>query len=126
MQYRPVGHTGIRMSEVGFGCGGNAGLMVRGTHDEQRQVVARAIELGINYFDNAPDYGDGVAETNLGRVLRELGVRPYITTKVEIRNDDLGTSSGEGPLSPEDMARVEMAWRANFGLPTAGGPTALV
>jgi aryl-alcohol dehydrogenase-like predicted oxidoreductase len=83
MKYREVGD--LRLSEVGFGCGGNAGLMLRGDPATQRRVVARALELGINYFDNAPDYGDGLAETNLGRVLKALGARPHLNTKVEIR-----------------------------------------
>ena len=34
--------------------------------------MARAIELGINYFDTAPSYGDGQSEANLGKVLKEL------------------------------------------------------
>ena len=63
--------------------------MVRGTPREQVEAVARALELGINYFDNAPDYGDRLAERNLGRVLRELGARAHVTTKVEIRNENL-------------------------------------
>ena len=63
--------------------------MVRGSHEEQQRVVARALELGINYFDTAPDYGDGAAERNLGRVLRTLGQRPVITSKVEIRRGNL-------------------------------------
>ena len=90
MQYREVGTTGIKISEIGFGGGGNAGLMLRGTHDQQREAIARAIDLGINYFDQAPDYGDGLSESNLGRVLKELRIRPYITTKVEVRDENLG------------------------------------
>ncbi|MFB3098101.1 MAG: aldo/keto reductase, partial [Dehalococcoidia bacterium] len=78
------------MSEIGFGCGGNAGLMVRGSPQQQREVIERALELGINYFDQAPDYGDGLSETNLGRALKDLGAHPYITTKVEVRAEDLG------------------------------------
>jgi aryl-alcohol dehydrogenase-like predicted oxidoreductase len=65
VEYRQVGNTALRVSEIGFGCGGNAGLMVRGSPAEQRRVVERAVELGINYFDNAPDYGNGIAEENL-------------------------------------------------------------
>ena len=72
MQYRRVPETTLNLSEIGFGCGGNAGLMVRGDHDEQHRAVARALELGINYFDTAPDYGDGVAEDNLGREAGEF------------------------------------------------------
>jgi len=89
MRYRPVGTSGVALSEIGFGCGGTAGLMVRGSPEQQRDAGARAVELGINYFDNAPDYGDRVAEANLGRVIHELGIRPYITTKVEVRNENL-------------------------------------
>ena len=63
--------------------------MVRGSPTEQRSVIERALEAGINYFDAAPDYGNGKAEENLGRALRDLSVRPYITTKVEIRAENL-------------------------------------
>jgi L-glyceraldehyde 3-phosphate reductase len=64
--------------------------MVRGSAREQIEIVARALDLGVNYFDNAPDYGDGAAETNLGRALKTLKVRPIVTSKVEIRAADLG------------------------------------
>ena len=94
MNYRELGSTGVRVSEIGFGCGGNAGLMVRGTPEEQREAIARALELGVNYFDQAPDYGDGLSETNLGRALKDLGAHPYITTKVEVRADNLGDIAG--------------------------------
>jgi L-glyceraldehyde 3-phosphate reductase len=94
VQYREVGNTGIRVSEIAFGGGGNAGLMVNGTPEQQVEAIERAIELGINYFDQAPDYGDGISESNLGRALKELRVRPYITTKVEVREADLGDIAG--------------------------------
>lgn len=102
MQYRTVGNTDLRISEIGFGCGGNAGLMVRGEPREQRDTIARAIELGVNYFDNAPDYGSGVAETNLGRALKELGVRPFINSKVEIRAENLDDIAGHVVRSTEE------------------------
>jgi aryl-alcohol dehydrogenase-like predicted oxidoreductase len=101
MEYRQVGNTELRVSEIGFGCGGNAGLMVRGSPAEQQHVVARAVELGINYFDNAPDYGNGLAEENLGRVLKELRLRPVLTSKVEVRHTDLGDIAGHVVRSTE-------------------------
>ena len=101
MQYRDVGSTGVRVSEIGFGTGGTAGLMVQGSAKEQLQAVERAIELGINYFDEAPDYGDGVSETNLGRALKELRVRPVITTKVEVRQANLDNIAGHIERSVE-------------------------
>jgi L-glyceraldehyde 3-phosphate reductase len=105
MNYREVGRTGIRVSEIGFGCGGNAGLMVRGTFAQQKEAIARALELGINYFDEAPDYGGGLSETNLGRVLRDLGVRPYITTKVEVRVDNLDDIAGHVTRSLDESLK---------------------
>ena len=101
MEYRQVGGTELRVSEIGFGCGGNAGLMVRGSPEEQQRVVARAVELGINYFDNAPDYGDGTAEENLGRIFKALQIRPVITSKVEVRRADLGDIAGHVVRSTE-------------------------
>src|SRR2546430_300912 len=102
VEYRQIGKTELLVSEIGFGCGGNAGLMVRGSPEEQRQVVARAIELGINYFDNAPDYGNGLAEESLGRALKDLKVRPVITSKVEVRHADLGDIAGHVVRSTEE------------------------
>jgi L-glyceraldehyde 3-phosphate reductase len=89
MEYRSVGSTGLRISEIGFGCGDTAGILVRAEPVVRRRAVERAIELGVNYFDTAPSYGRGLSETNLGLVLRELGVRPVVTTKVDIMPDQL-------------------------------------
>ena len=72
MKYRPLGRTGLNVSEIGFGCGNVGGLMIRGEHQDQVKAAARAMELGINYFDTASSYGDGVSETTPGKVLNEL------------------------------------------------------
>jgi hypothetical protein len=45
VEYRQVGNTELWASEIGFGCGGNAGLMVRGSPGEQQRVVARAVSV---------------------------------------------------------------------------------
>ncbi|MEK7947613.1 aldo/keto reductase [Pigmentiphaga sp. YJ18] len=105
MRYRRMGRTGLAVSEIGFGCGGNAGLMLRGTAAEQARIVARALELGVNYFDNAPDYGDGAAERNLGRALKAAGARPLLCSKVEIRRADLDDIAGHVVRSTEDSLR---------------------
>ena len=46
MEYRVLGRTGLRVSVLGFGCGGIGGLLVRGKEDEQRRTVERAREAG--------------------------------------------------------------------------------
>lgn len=88
MRYREIGNTGLRASEIGFGCGDNAGLVCRATTEERRTGIARALELGINYFDTSPDYGKGISEANLGRAFKALDVRPIVATKVEIMPGD--------------------------------------
>ncbi len=89
MKYRTMGKTGLKVSEVGFGCGNIGGLMIRGSHKEQLEAVKLAIKLGINYFDTAPSYGDGRSETNLGKVLAELEPDIILATKVGLSLDDL-------------------------------------
>lgn len=111
MKYRVLGRTGIRVSEIGFGCGNVGGLMVRGSHEEQVEAVTRALELGIDYFDTAPSYGDGKSETSLGRVLEELSPDVTVATKVRIDAEDLDDILGaverslEASLAPPDGLR---------------------
>lgn len=105
MEYRTVGNTGVRVSEIGFGTGDNAGLMVKGTPEEMEHVVARALDRGINYFDCSPDYGKGVAETNLGRILKNLRAHPIITTKIEIGPQNLGDIPARVLVSIDESLR---------------------
>lgn len=112
MQYRPLGTTEMMVSEIGFGTGDNAGLIIRGTPEDQLASVVRALELGVNYFDTSPDYGrTGVAETNLGKIFKELGVRPFVTTKVEIMPEDLDDIAGKVVRSvDESLKRLQLEW----------------
>jgi len=87
MQYRILGRTGLKISEIGFGCGNNAVLMVRATYEEQVKAVRRALELGINYFDTAYAYGLGKSEENLGRILNELAAPAVVSTKIRLEAD---------------------------------------
>src|ERR1700753_2230413 len=68
METRVFGRSGMRLSILGFGCGAVGGLMVRGSPADQDRAIGLALDAGINYFDTAVQYGDGVSETNLGRV----------------------------------------------------------
>jgi aryl-alcohol dehydrogenase-like predicted oxidoreductase len=90
MQYRTLGETGIEVSEIGFGCGNNAVLMVKAPYEDQRKAVQRALELGITFFDTAFAYGLGKSEENLGRILNELGAEPVISTKIRLDADAAG------------------------------------
>ena len=87
MQYRTVGKTGIKVSEIGFGCGNNAVLMVKAPYEDQRKAVRHALDRGINFFDTAFAYGLGKSEENLGRILNDLGAQPVISTKIRLEAD---------------------------------------
>jgi aryl-alcohol dehydrogenase-like predicted oxidoreductase len=114
MRYRQMGTSGLHISEIGFGCGDNAGLFVRGDPKDRRRAVELALERGINYFDTSPAYGKGLSETNLGQTLREIGAKPYITTKVEILPDNLDDIAGtvlrsiQASLKRLNMDRVDV------------------
>ncbi|MGB9648714.1 MAG: aldo/keto reductase, partial [Stellaceae bacterium] len=88
METRTLGRTGLEVSVLGFGCGAVGGLMVRGSPGDQERAVARAIELGINYFDTAAMYGNGESERNLGRVMKSLRPNIRVGTKVRIPAGD--------------------------------------
>jgi aryl-alcohol dehydrogenase-like predicted oxidoreductase len=84
MEMRTFGRTGLQVSILGFGCGAVGGLMVRGAPEDQERAVARALEVGVNYFDTAAMYGNGESEKNLGRVLAKLKPTVIVGTKVRI------------------------------------------
>ena len=90
MERRTLGRTGLAVSLLGFGCGAVGGLFVRGEPKDQERAVARAVELGINYFDTAAFYGDGLSETNLGRVLASLRPDVLVGTKFRVAPSDRG------------------------------------
>src|ERR1700719_1419983 len=91
MEMRVYGRTGMRLSVLGFGCGAVGGLMVRGDPRDQQRAVARALAVGVNYFDTAVQYGDGESEKNLGRVLQNLKPADVVVgTKVRLPSAEFG------------------------------------
>src|SRR5215472_15472785 len=88
METCTLGRTGLAVSVLGFGCGAVGGLMVRGNPADQQRAVARAVALGINYFDTAAMYGNGESERNLGRVLKSLKPDIIVGTKVRIPDNE--------------------------------------
>ena len=94
MNYRPLGNTDVKVSEISFGCWTMGGLnWVNGTPNgwanvDEEEVTAgikAGLDAGVNHFDNADVYGNGKAERMLARVLEKLGVKStdvIIATKI--------------------------------------------
>jgi aryl-alcohol dehydrogenase-like predicted oxidoreductase len=114
MDYRWLGRTGLKVSVLGFGCGDVGGLIVRGTPAERERAVARAVELGINYFDTAAAYGKGLSEQHLGQALKALRPNVYVGTKVRVAPEDVGDIAGgiarsiEASLGRLGLERVDL------------------
>ena len=89
MEYRRFGDTDINVSVLGFGCGAVGGLMVRGQLADMIRSVEYALEYGVNYFDTARMYGDGLSEIHTGAILREIGAaQAVVGTKVRLSPSD--------------------------------------
>src|SRR5262245_13686162 len=114
MNYRVLGRTNLRVSVLGFGCGAVGGLMIHGSRAERARAVARALDLGVNFFDTAPSYGDGVSEEHLGETLEAVKATCLVATKVRLGADgfeDPGetvTRSLETSLRRLRRARVDL------------------
>ena len=84
MEYGVLGSTGIRVSRIAFGAGPVSGWMAELARDDQVRVIQRALDGGINWFDTAAGYGEGLSEEHLGAAFARLGLSTdvHIATKV--------------------------------------------
>ncbi|GAA0658842.1 aldo/keto reductase [Salarchaeum japonicum] len=98
MEYTTLGDTGMEVSRICLGC------MSFGTpewrewvldEDESREIIERAIDLGINFFDTANMYSNGESERVLGDVLSEYDRdSQVVATKAFFQMDDDNPNAG--------------------------------
>lgn len=90
VDYRTFGRTGLRVSTCGLGGGGESrlGLAKGSTEDQAIAVIHKAMELGVNYFDTAPNYG---TEDVIGRALEGHRDDVVISSKMLARRDEDGS-----------------------------------
>ncbi len=93
VRQRPLGDTGINVSEIGLGCWGIGGPMRRdgtvsgyGKVDDAESIamLTQAFANGLNFVDTAPWYGDGHSERLVGKALRGRRDQIIISSKVGI------------------------------------------
>ena len=73
MNYRRLGRSGLKVSELSFGSWVTYGNQM--DHSKARECMAAAYDAGVNFFDNAEVYAKGQSETIMGAVLKELNWR---------------------------------------------------
>jgi aryl-alcohol dehydrogenase-like predicted oxidoreductase len=82
MKTRTFGRTGWQVSEIGFGAWGIGGGQWGGADDtESMAALHTALDCGINFFDTADVYGDGLSERLIARLRRERKEPFYVATK---------------------------------------------
>jgi len=102
MDYEKLGNTGLDVSRI---CLGTMGFGVPSERwpqkwvideEKSRQIIKKALELGINFFDTANVYSDGMSEEFVGRALRDFANRDEIVlaTKVHFPMHDGPNSVG--------------------------------
>jgi aryl-alcohol dehydrogenase-like predicted oxidoreductase len=81
MNYRELGRTGWKVSEISFGAWAIGGAW--GEVDDRDSLAAlhRAVDLGVNFFDTADVYGDGRSERLMARLRHERSEEIIIATK---------------------------------------------
>jgi aryl-alcohol dehydrogenase-like predicted oxidoreductase len=87
MQYKQLGTSDLTISEISFGC-----MSLGSDHNANTILLHRAHDQGINYFDTADIYQNGVNEETVGRAFKAMRTQVIIATKVgnQLRADGGG------------------------------------
>jgi aryl-alcohol dehydrogenase-like predicted oxidoreductase len=81
MNYRQLGRTDMRVSEISFGAWAIGGSWGPVKDEESYAALNRAVDLGVNFIDTADVYGDGRSEQLIGRLLNERKEEIFVATK---------------------------------------------
>ena len=87
MQYRELGRTGWQVSSLSFGAWAIGGAWGPTDEAESLGALRKALDLGVNFFDTADVYGDGISERLLAKLRRQTRMPIYIATKAGRRLD---------------------------------------
>lgn len=77
MQYEILGKSGLKISEIGFGC-----MSLSENQDQNSDLLLKALDSGINFFDTADLYQHGFNEETVGKAFKNQRDKVIIATKV--------------------------------------------
>jgi aryl-alcohol dehydrogenase-like predicted oxidoreductase len=113
LEYRSLGETGMRVSEISLGTWALGGEWGTVSDAEAYATLNRAVDLGVNFLDTADVYGDGRSEKLIGRLLRERrGEEIFVATKAGRRLDP---HTAEG-YNYENLSRFAERSLENLGV----------
>ena len=87
MQYRELGRTGWKVSALSFGAWAIGSAWGQVDDKESFAALHKSIEMGVNFFDTADVYGDGLSERLVAKLRKESREKIYIATKAGRRLD---------------------------------------
>ncbi len=87
MNYRPLGRTGWKVSEISLGAWAIGGSWGPVSDEESRAALRAALDDGVNFIDTADVYGDGRSERLIAEVLKGHSGPVYVATKAGRRLD---------------------------------------
>jgi len=117
MEYTNLGKTGLKVSRICLG------MMTYGTskwrdwvldEEDSRPFVKRALEMGINFFDTADMYSNGVSEEVTGRALKDFARRDEVVIATKVYSP-----TGEGP-NQRGLSRVHIMHAIDTSLKRLG------
>jgi len=116
MEYVNLGKTGLKVSRICLGCM-SYGVPERGSHpwslpeDQSRPFFARALELGINFFDTANVYSDGTSEEILGRAIHDLARREEVVIATKVHGRMRPDANGAGLSRKAILTEIDASLR---------------
>lgn len=114
MEYVNLGKTGLKVSRLCLGCMTYGSSKWRAwvlDEEESRPFFKRAIEAGINFFDTANMYSDGVSEEVTGRALRDFGKRDELVIATKVFNEMRPDPNGRGNSRKAIMTEIDHSLR---------------
>jgi aryl-alcohol dehydrogenase-like predicted oxidoreductase len=81
MQYRNLGRTGFKVSEISFGAWAIGADWGHVSEDDAMKTLHAAIDNGVNFIDTADVYGDGRSERLIARLRKQRSETIYVATK---------------------------------------------
>jgi aryl-alcohol dehydrogenase-like predicted oxidoreductase len=116
MDYLNLGKAGLKVSRLCLGCM-SYGVPERGAHawtldeTQSRPYFARALELGINFFDTSNSYSDGTSEEILGRAVRDLMRRDEVVIATKVFYQSRKDPNGRGLSRKAILTEIDASLR---------------